>query len=277
MHFHTAQIEKRIDPKSRIRAWFNGELIHLGKDHWIYAAPAIFCLLTVGLFPPVLFLTYPLLNKTLALFGLEEKKPFHLFLSTSWLKPLLDSFQGCFKDNLRFFAGLYFLYRWTFLLFHWGMGNFGAYYTGTGGILVYMLTLHTICQPYIKRMHNIIDTLLFANLVLINSLSFFNYHKTRNKRVQYSATVSVAIVQQVLISLIVISICFLILIIQQILKYTIHHNSQVLNKRPRVMKLIRIICLEDKLMESTEEEFVFDRISDEDVDVEYEQFEEREL
>ena len=279
VHLHTAQNEKSIDPRSRIRVWFNGELIHLGKDHWIYAAPAIFCLLTVGLFPPVLLLTYPLLNKTLALFGLEEKKPFHLFLSTSWLKPLLDSFQGCFKDNLRFFAGLYFLYRWTFLLLHWGTGNFSAYYTGTGGILVFMLTLHTVCQPYIKRVHNIIDTLLFANLVLINSLSFFNYHKTRSQRVQYSATVSAAIVQQVLIylPLIVISIYFLILIIQQILKCTIHHNSQVLDKRPRVMKLIRIICLEDKLMDSTEEEFVFDRISDEDVDVEYEQFEEREL
>ena len=277
VHLHTAQNEKSIEAKSRVRVWFNGELTHLGKDHWIYAAPAIFCLLTVGLIPPFLLLIYPLSNKILALFGLEEKKPFHLFLSTSWLKPLLDSFQGCFKDNLRFFAGLYFLYRWTFLLFHWGTGNFSAYYTGTGGILVFMLTLHTICQPYIKRVHNIIDTLLFANLVLINYLSFFNYHKTRSQRIQYSATVSAAIVQQVLIylPLIVIGVYFALLLIQQILKCAIRHNSQILDKRPKVMKLIRIINLKGKLMESIEEEFVFDRISDEDM--EYEEFEEREL
>ena len=278
VHLHTAQNEKSIDPRSRVRVWFNGELTHLGKNHWIYAAPAILCLLTVGLFPPVLLLVYPLMNKSLALLGLEEKKPFQiLLLSISWLKPLLDSFQGCFKDNLRFFAGLYFLYRWTFLLFHWGTGNFSAYYTGTGGILVFMLTLHTVCQPYIKRVHNIIDTMLFANLVLINSLSFFNYHKTRSQRVQYSATVSAAIVQQMLIylPLIVVGFYFLLLLCRQIFKCAIRHNGLIIDKRPKVMKLISIISLNDGLIESTEEEFVFDRINDEDV--EYEQFEERDV
>ena len=279
VHLHTAQNEKSIDHRSRVRVWFNGELTHLGKDHWLYAAPAIFCLLTVGLLPPLLLLVYPLMNKSLALFGLEEKKPFQvLLLSINWLKPLLDSFQGCFKDNLRFFAGLYFLYRWTFLLFHWGTGNFSAYYTGIGGILVFMLTLHTVCQPYIKRVHNVIDTLLFANLVLINSLSFFNYHKTRSQRVQYSATVSAAIVQQILIylPLMVIGFYFLLLLCQQIFKCAIHHSrcSQFLDTRPRVMKLISIVRLNDHLTDSHKDEFVFDRISDEDV--EYEQYEERE-
>ena len=44
-----------------------------------------------------------------------------------------------------------------------------------------------------------------------------------------------------------------------------------------MIKLIRIIGLDDHLMESTdsEETFAFDRMSDEDV--EYEQFEERDL
>jgi hypothetical protein len=41
------------------------------------------------------------------------------------------------------------------------------------------------------------------------------------------------------------------------------------------MKLISIICLDDHLMESTEETFPLDRVSDEDV--EYEQFVERDL
>ena len=278
VHIHTAQNEKNIDTRSRVRVWFNGELIHLGKDHWIYAAPAIFCLVIVGLLPPLLLLVYPLVNKLLALFGLEEKKPLQILLfSINWLKPLLDSFQGCFKDNLRFFAGLYFLYRWTFLLFHWGTGNFSAYYTGIGGILIFMLTLHTVCQPYIKRIHNVIDTLLFANLVLINSLSFFNYHKTRSQRVQYSATVLAAIVQQMLIylPLIVIGFYFLLLLCRKILKCAISHHRQIFDERPKVIKLIRIIGLDDHLMESTEETFAFDRMSDEDV--EYEQFEEREL
>ena len=274
VHLHTAQNVEINDSISSRRVWFNGELTHLGKDHWLYAAPALFCLLTVGLLPPVLLLTYPLLNKTLALFGLEEKKPFHIFLSVSWLKPLFDSFQGCFRDNFRFFSGLYFLYRWTFLLIHWNTVNFSAYYTGTGGILMFMLTLHTVCQPYIKRVHNIIDTLLFANLVLVNSLSFFNYHKTRSQKVQYSATVSAAVVQQVLIylPLIVIGTYLVTILCQQVMKYGICRNSKFLTKQSKLMKLIRTISSEDT---TTEEEFVCDRITDEDV--EYEHFEDWQL
>lgn len=111
------------------------------------------------------------------------------------------SFQGCFKDNFRLFAGFYFPYRWTFLLVYIFLKDFSAYYTTVGGCLLFILTLHTICQPYIKRAHNIIDALLIAHLVINNSLSLYNYHKSHNRRVQYGATVSPAIVQLVLIYL----------------------------------------------------------------------------
>ena len=219
VHLHAEK--NSSDPKPSVRVWFNGEVEHLSRQHWPYAIPAIFILITVGLVPPALLLTYPLLNKGLALFGLEEKRPFNLFSSAIWLKPLLDSFQGCYKDNFRFFAGLYFLYRWTFLSIHWNTGNFGAYFTGTGGILLFMFTLHTICQPYIKREHNIIDALLFANLILINALSFFNFHKRRSREIEYEATVTAVTIQLVLIylPLAVIFAYFLTMLCWQFIKY----------------------------------------------------------
>ena len=91
---------------------------------------------------------------------------------------------------------------------------------------------------------------------------------------QYSATVLAAIVQQMLIylPLIVIGFYFLLLLCRKILKCAISHHRQRFDERPKVIKLIRIIGLDDHSMESTEETFAFDHMGDEDV--EYEQFEE---
>ena len=66
---------------------------------------------------------------------------------------------------------------------------------------MFILMLHTICQPYIKRAHNIIDALLFSNLILINFLLFFNYHKSRSQKPNFDAIRSSAIVQLMLVYL----------------------------------------------------------------------------
>lgn len=57
-----------------LRVCFNGELQYFSKEHLPYALPAIFCLLTVGLFPPALLLTYPLLNRCLTILGLDDQE-----------------------------------------------------------------------------------------------------------------------------------------------------------------------------------------------------------
>ena len=185
--------------KPPARVWLNGELLYFSKEHLPYALPAIFCLLTIGILPPALLLAYPLGNKVMTFFGCEflSQK-----LSISSLKPLLDSIQGCFKDNMRFFAGLYFLYRWIIPLIHITANGFSTYCCALGGVLLFILTIHTICQPYVKRAHNIIDTLLFVNLILINSFSFFNYYKSHTQwGIRKGATLLPAIIQLVLIYL----------------------------------------------------------------------------
>ena len=143
-------------------------------------------------------------------------------LSISSLKPLLDSIQGCFKDNMRFFAGLYFLYRWIILLIHITANGFSTYFCALGGVLLFILTIHTICQPYVKRAHNIIDTLLFVNLILINSLSFFNYYKSHTQwGIRKGATLLPAIVQLVLIylPLIVVGVYVLAIILKKFAQF----------------------------------------------------------
>ena len=180
--------------KPGIRVWYDGQMLYFGREHLPYALPALFCLLTIGLVPPTLLLTYPLLNKVLDILGFEDDSKIYAVTRKlpilNSLKPLLDSFQGCFKDNLRFFAGLYFLYRWPILLVYMNTTSLSTFYMTVGWITVLILALHTISQPYIKRAHNIIDALLLTDLVLINNLSFLKYYRTRLNEKNNSTVVS---------------------------------------------------------------------------------------
>ena len=250
------------------RVWYNGELVHFSKEHLPYALPALFCLLTIGTLPLVLLLTYPLLNKILDFLGLEDKtivKLISTLLPIGSLKPLLDSFQGCFKDNFRFFAGLYFLYRWSFLLVHFTT-EFSIYYTSISGVLVFILILHTICQPYTKRAHNIIDTLLFFDLLLINCLLFFNYHNIHKQKPQYKAIGSAAVVQLVLICLPMIVMCVYLFAIlcKRVFKCCCSKNQAIFSSRTR--ELVQIVSARVDKSDSNGEEFTHNRLVDEDVE-----------
>ena len=192
---------QRFTPKPRV--WFNGELLFLGKGHLPYVIPALLCLITLGLIPPVILLAYPMLNKVMALLRCEKCKAIELIsqklIIISRLKPLLDSIQGCYKDNYRFFAGIYLLSRFSFQLLYMQIGYL-SYYVGVVGFLLFLITIHSISQPYIKRLHNNIDTLLLVNLMLINLLSLFNYCKIcRHTNLQYE--VAPAVLQLILIYL----------------------------------------------------------------------------
>ena len=269
-------LEKRgFDPPARV--WLNGELLYFSKRHLPYALPAIFCLLIIGLFPPALLLAYPLGCRVMTVFGCDNIKAIIFFsekLSISSLKPLLDSIQGCFKDNLRFFAGLYFLYRWIIPFTHVIANGFGIYYSILGGVLFFILLLHTICQPYIKGLHNIIDALLFVNLILINSLSFYNYYNTRTQwGIQEGVTVSPVIIQLILIYLpmIVVGVYILAIFLKKIAqlqscgllnKIVTALNSVTQIKIERLRDLISALDLSKKV----EEEEIHDWLMDQERD-----------
>jgi hypothetical protein len=160
------------------RVTLSGNIVHFSGEHLPYALPALFCLLTMGIFPPLLLLSYPLSNKVLAFFHLDESRTVNFILQKipiNRLKPLLDSFQGCFKDNLRFFAGLYFLYRSVPLLLDTLIQNYSGFYTAVEVFIIIILALHAFFQPYTHRRHNRIDTLLFADLAVINAITFIHY------------------------------------------------------------------------------------------------------
>ena len=159
--------------------FYNGDYSYMGPEHLKYAIPAIIFIQTMVAIPPLLLLTYPLCYKLFALLRIEESKCVQMtckmIIPLEKTKPLFDSIQGAFKDRYRFFAGLYFLYRLCALLSFTLSNTLTTHYTLTGALLVSMLTLHATFCPYKKRWHNILDAILFCNLIIINTITHYNY------------------------------------------------------------------------------------------------------
>ena len=155
----------------------NGEIDYFSEAHLQYAIPAI-AFITIALIPPLLLIVYTLHYRVIAALKLDEKQWFNTvskYISLERMKPLLDSFQSCFKDNCRFFAGLFFLYRFLFLLLFAVLPSYTLIYTVFEIQLIVILALHAHVQPYQNKLHNRLDTLIFTNLAVINAISVLNY------------------------------------------------------------------------------------------------------
>ena len=160
--------------KHKTMVYYDGGVEWMGVKHLPYAIPAIFLSLFVLILPPVLLLIYPIHNKVLSLLRIGETRFVQIFCSPlDKLKPFFDSFQSCFKDEFRFFSGLYFVYRF-FIMLNLVISYLQDSFFFLEIQLVGMLLLHAVCQPYKERSHNVIDALLFGNLAAINAITYYN-------------------------------------------------------------------------------------------------------
>ena len=150
---------------------YYGGLPYFHGRHLLYAIPALMSLVFVTILPPLVLLLYPLSLHLLSLCGLSEhwivNKTLRL-TGINKLMPFIDCFQSCYKDRLRFFAGLYFVYRVAILLMFTieldGL-RFSIY---CELLIILFLGVHSTVQPYKEDIHNTIDSLLFSNLALVN-------------------------------------------------------------------------------------------------------------
>ena len=156
----------------------------MSKRHNKYAFPASVFLIIVTIIPPVLLLSYPLCYKILALCHLQESKFTKRLCKCIPLekyKPVFESFQSTFKDEYRYFAGLHFMFRSFVLalfLLHKDLINI---YVILDLLFLIMLTLHASLKPYKNDRHNILDTLIFSLLIVLNTITLFNYQQRRTR------------------------------------------------------------------------------------------------
>ena len=153
---------------------FYGGLHYLHGKHLVYAVPAMISLVFVTILPPLVLLLYPLTLHLLSLCGLSEHWLVNKTLQLTGinkLKPFIDCFQGCYKDKLRFFAGLYFVYRVVFLLLFCTSEDSFHFSISSEIFLVILLSIHAVVRPYKESLHNTLDILILFNLALVNGYS----------------------------------------------------------------------------------------------------------
>ena len=164
-----------VDP---VAVTYYGGLPYFESEHLPYAILAIvFTFVLVGL-PPLCLIVYPLSLHLLGLCGISEhplvEKISNLFCVSRFV-PLFDSFQSCYKDKMRFFAGFYLLYRVAAYFLY-------MYSDLVPPVLlaVLILGIHSILQPYKSWKHNVLDALIFLNVAIINSLAIMIKGNTKD-------------------------------------------------------------------------------------------------
>ena len=132
--------------------------------HAAYATIALLCGLTVVIGLPLLLIVEPFLRK---------RVNFETF------KPLLNQFQGSYKNKYQWFAAYYFVCRLTIMLIAY-FGNTDhndvVYYIQTVCVIIVM---SLFCfHPYKNHLLNILDAAILLIMLLVVNLNNFNFSKS---------------------------------------------------------------------------------------------------
>ena len=143
------------------------------NDHYFlfpFGILAIFVLVFVVFLPPLL-----LLGPIQFIDWLADKPKFG-FIRRFWpsitIHTFLDTFQG-YKRNRRFFAGLYLLFRLARAIIHSFAPDILSVYIIQLLLILVFLVLVSLLRPYANERYNYVDTLLFLNLGILNTLAIY--------------------------------------------------------------------------------------------------------
>ena len=155
-------------------AYLQGNLRYFGVEHLPHAIPAVLVLFFLSLPPPLVLIAYPLLWKIKANLRRNSENDNE---TTPWLirklLPLIDSFQGVFKDNFRMFAGLFFLWRFILAAISIFASTLWELFLPTEITLVIIFASHALVRPYKHLHHNIIDGIMLVNMIVTTLLKWY--------------------------------------------------------------------------------------------------------
>ena len=126
--------------------------------HAVYGVMAIICELVVGIGLPSLLLLQPFLSRKINFIR---------------IKPLLDQFQGCYKDKYRWFAAYYLICRQViFLIAYTINSNYydTAFYLQTACVVI--ASIHIWIQPYQSNLLNGLDGVMLLLMIQANSFAY---------------------------------------------------------------------------------------------------------
>lgn len=135
-----------------------------------YALPTFLILITFVLLIPLMLLDYPLKWAEKCII---RYKCLSRHFSSANIHILLDVFQGCFKDNRRFFAGMYFMLRLSMYITYASTDTWLVQYIVQQFLVTGYIVLLAIYHPYKNKILNYIDIFIFTNLAFLNILTIY--------------------------------------------------------------------------------------------------------
>jgi len=154
--------------------YFQGDIEYFNESRYnVYAAGSLFTIAVVILIPTLILVLHPIMISVASYFKWGDSKCMvfiNKFLLINKLKPVLDSFQGEYKDNLSVFAGLHsFIYRIIFFII--------AVAAPTPDVdrvilliiafCLVILLIHVIAMPFKNYIDNVAHSLVYLSLLSI--------------------------------------------------------------------------------------------------------------
>ena len=142
-----------------VRTYSSPDIKYFTGRHLVYAIVAILCEVIIVIGLPLFLLLESFLRRRVNLVK---------------IKPLLDQFQGCYKDKYRWFAAYYLICRQVIILIVY-VGNVNYYYMlyGLQTACVFIAMIHIWVQPYKSSFLNGQDGVILLILVLVVNLNLF--------------------------------------------------------------------------------------------------------
>ena len=139
--------------------YLSPEIEYFRGRHLVYGLVAMACGVMIVIGFPLLLLLEPFLNRK---------------LNFARIKPLLDQFQGHYKDNYRYFASYYMIGRLVMLIIvNININNVFTVAYLQLGVLVIMTLIHIIVRPYAKNILNVIDGFLLLTTIMVAMIQPF--------------------------------------------------------------------------------------------------------
>ena len=198
----------------KVYTYLSPDIEYFHGRHSAYVTVAIMFTIVIVIGFPLLLLLEPFLNSKIN------------FIK---IKPLLDQFQGCYKDKYRCFAGYYMICRLVIILIVIVKisDDFTTQYLLISSCALMQL-IHVLVRPYASTIHNIFDGIVLQLIVIISVLPIVefvdNYDET------FVPVIIYLLVILPLTSFVIIKFWINRNIIQNAFKYLINNCSHTCSK-----------------------------------------------
>ena len=141
----------------KVYTYLSPDIEYFHGHHIVYNIVAILFVIVIVIGFPFLLLFEPLLNSK---FNFVK------------IKPLLDQFQGCYKDRYRCFAGYYMICRLVIILLVIVKisDDFTTHYLLISSCTL-MALIHVLVRPYVSTIHNAFDGITLHLIIIISLLT----------------------------------------------------------------------------------------------------------